>query len=168
MQSTGSFFRDKSTTFGSLIGVSSILELSRRSLRGSKTEVLKRKKKGNKSSWSSWLWCVCWRSGLDADTQQNGASLADFLAEERKAASQTRRNQSLPLYGPDDEFLLAQSQSMLHPNSLFVNGSIAPPPGCLTPSLETERESRGLSHSSNGVASLTQLFTCVCGHATPG
>ncbi|KAA8516437.1 hypothetical protein F0562_016730 [Nyssa sinensis] len=33
-ESTGSFFRDESITLGSLIGVSSILELSRRSIRG--------------------------------------------------------------------------------------------------------------------------------------
>ncbi|KAK4286523.1 hypothetical protein QN277_003069 [Acacia crassicarpa] len=118
-ESTGSFFPERSRTLGSLIGVSSILELSRRSVRGIRTQVLKRKK-GEKSNWRTWLGCSCWRRH---GKEKNVASLAHFLAEERKAAVENRRDQSsVPIYGPDDEFVLAQTRNMGHSNSLFVNG----------------------------------------------
>ncbi|KAF7823616.1 60S Ribosomal protein [Senna tora] len=190
-QSTGSFFLDKSTTLGSLLGVSSILELSRRSLRGVKAEVLKSKKNiGNKSNWTSCLslMCVCSRkTSLHDDDDDNGekveengaSSLGDFLAGERRAANESRRNQSiLPMYGPEDEFVLAQTQSVDddEPNSLFVNGSIAPPLEGFMPrkSFERDGESRGLSthrnnNNNNRFGSLVKLFLCASyQQAVPG
>ncbi|XP_038904633.1 uncharacterized protein LOC120090965 isoform X4 [Benincasa hispida] len=44
-ESTASFYHDKSITLGSLIGVSSIFELSQRSTEGNKVEILEDKKK---------------------------------------------------------------------------------------------------------------------------
>ncbi|XP_028757108.1 uncharacterized protein At3g17950-like [Neltuma alba] len=159
-ESTGSFFPDKSRTLGSLIGVSSILELSRRSLRGVKTQVLKRKT-GEKSNWRSWLGCSCWRTSHDAGNEgkeKNVASLGHFLAEERKAAIENRRNQSIPIYGPDDEFVLAQTQNTGHSNSLFVNGNVAPP-NWVHPKRERKR---GGSTQINGFGSLAALFSFAC------
>ncbi|GAV57917.1 hypothetical protein CFOL_v3_01453 [Cephalotus follicularis] len=126
-ESTGSFFHDRSITLGSLIGVSSILELSkrslRRSLRGRKAEVLKEKKSNNKSR--TWLFSLCSRDSTDAENVNNPLSLGHFLAVERRASNGCRRNQSPDFFGPDDELVLAHTNTQ--PNSLFVNGRIAPP-----------------------------------------
>ncbi|KAI4334518.1 hypothetical protein L6164_019201 [Bauhinia variegata] len=158
-ESTGSFFPDKSTTFGNLIGVSTILELSRRSIRGVKTQVLNNKK-GNKcsSKYRTWLFCLCSSSTADADADQNDKnppSLGHFLAVEREAANQNRRNQSLPFYVPD-EFGLPQT--IAEPNSLFVNGTNAI--ALAPPRLSNEK---GESEQNNGLCSMAELFPCMCG-----
>ncbi|MCL7029750.1 hypothetical protein MKW94_029394, partial [Papaver nudicaule] len=67
--STGSFFHDKSITLGSLIGVSSILEFSRRSIRGGRAESMRK------------------------NVTSPPPSLGHFLQVERKAANSYRRNQ---------------------------------------------------------------------------
>ncbi|KAI3474088.1 hypothetical protein Pfo_028876 [Paulownia fortunei] len=65
--STGSFFHDKSITLGSLIGISSILELSRRSTRGRIAEPV-RNKKNYKTK--TWFLSLCSRLSTDASCQQ--------------------------------------------------------------------------------------------------
>ncbi|KAJ1406883.1 hypothetical protein SESBI_24695 [Sesbania bispinosa] len=164
-ESTGSFFPYKSTTLGSLIGVSSIVELSRRSLRGAKTEVFKSKKE-KKYNFGSWLFCLCSRSrNPEAEDQNNNPpSLGQFLAEERN-----RRNQNLLIYGPHDD-LAGTGTNIEEPNSLFVNGTIAPPQS-ISPrqSIGTERESMGLGQgNNNGFGSLAELFSCMCGQVAVG
>ncbi|XP_027344241.1 uncharacterized protein At3g17950-like [Abrus precatorius] len=160
-ESTGSFFPDKSTTLGSLMGVSSIVELSRRSLRGTKTEVFKKKKKIN---FSSLLLCMCSRDrNPEAENQKNNPrSLGQFLAVERRVASENRRNQNPLIYGPDDELALAET-IISEQNSLFMNGTIAPPH-----SVGTERESMELENENKGFGSLAQMFSCMCGQAAVG
>ncbi|KAG4961347.1 hypothetical protein JHK87_037980 [Glycine soja] len=102
------------------MGVSSIVELSRRSLRGTKTELLKSKKK--------------------------------------------RRNQSLPIYDPHDELAWAETNNIAERNSLFMNGTIAPPHS-ISPrqSIGTERENRKVRQHNKGFGSLAELFSCMCG-----
>ncbi|KAH1154605.1 hypothetical protein AAZX31_18G137200 [Glycine max] len=91
-QSTGSFFRDKSITLGSLIGISSFLELSRRSTRGRMLTT-------------------------DAVSVNVAPSLGHYLVAERRAESTHRRNnQCSTIYGPNDFFPIRES------NSLFVGG----------------------------------------------
>ncbi|XP_061358620.1 uncharacterized protein LOC133302813 [Gastrolobium bilobum] len=86
----------QSTTFGSLIGVYSILELSRRSLRGAKTEVFE-SKKGKKFNLSSWLFSLCSTSRKSkAENNKNNPlsliPLVKFLAVEIRAANENRRS----------------------------------------------------------------------------
>ncbi|KAL2981957.1 hypothetical protein AAZX31_13G316900 [Glycine max] len=150
-ESTGSFFPDQSITLGSLMGVSSIVELSRRSLRGTKAELLKSKKKRfNFSSWSC--------------SKKNPPSIGQFLAVERRAANENRRNQSLPIYDPHDELALAETNNIAERNSLFMNGTIAPPHS-ISPrqSIGTERENRKVRQHNKGFGSLAELFSCMCG-----
>nr|XP_043622038.1 uncharacterized protein At3g17950-like [Erigeron canadensis] len=134
-QSTGSFFHDKSITLGNLLGVSSIVELSRRSLRGrrrvvSETITLGHDKRSNHpKSRTTWCFkfCLCPRDSIDIDIARNNTvPLGHFLEVERRAAHMNRRGQQSPLiYGPD-EIALAQPFGELS-NSLFVDGQIAPP-----------------------------------------
>ncbi|KAK3031724.1 hypothetical protein RJ639_035310 [Escallonia herrerae] len=109
-ESTGSFFHDKSITLGSLIGVSSILELSRRSMRGTSSEPLKGKRS---SKPKAWLFSLCSKLSTDAVSMNSTPSLRHFLEAERRAASMYRRNQS-PRMCSDA-------------NSLFVGSRVAPP-----------------------------------------
>jgi len=154
IQSTGSFFRDQSTTLGSLMGVSSIVEVSRRSLRETKTELLKSKKK-----LKFWSWCLClgWRSTNCEG--ENAPSLAQFLAVERRVANENRRNQSLHF-----ELALAET-NIAERNSLFINGTIAPPHSISpTHSIGTDRKNTEIKHANNKASgSLPQLFSCMCG-----
>ncbi|PRQ34027.1 hypothetical protein RchiOBHm_Chr5g0064221 [Rosa chinensis] len=133
-ESTGSFFHDRSITLGNLIGINSILELSRRSLRGRKTDQICKDKKSsnnnnNNTKFRLCCFSLCSRDSTDGENV-NGTktppSLGHFLAEERRAAiDEYRRNPQI--YGPDDELAMAQ-QATTEPNSLFVNGQVAPPP----------------------------------------
>ncbi|CAI0474881.1 unnamed protein product [Linum tenue] len=85
-ESTGSFFHDKSITLGSLIGASSILELSRKSTRGKKKikEPVKEKKGcGSKP----WLFSLCAKDPVRRlnNNAGSGPSLGHFLAVERRS-----------------------------------------------------------------------------------
>ncbi|KAL4571044.1 hypothetical protein LXL04_017794 [Taraxacum kok-saghyz] len=129
-QSTGSFFHDKSITLGNLLGVSNIVELSRRSFRSRRMSETITLGTNEKSNLKSKLWCfnfcLC-RKDIDVEIARNNTvPLGRFLEVERRVAHEHRRGQHGPMiYGPD-EIALAQpfgEQS----NSLFVDGQIAPP-----------------------------------------
>ncbi|XP_052184573.1 uncharacterized protein At3g17950-like [Diospyros lotus] len=166
-ESTGSFFHDKSITLGSLMGVSRIVDLPRRrSTRGMRSEV----SGGHKAGFRSRAWCfsLCPTDSTDAESTANNnnsnssnngnpPSLGHFLAVERRAANENRRNHINLLYGPDDEIALAQPESA--PNSLFVDGRVAPP--CSSPWLGSDGERRP---HGNGCG-VPVLFSCVCGQA---
>ncbi|OMO91241.1 hypothetical protein COLO4_18499 [Corchorus olitorius] len=137
-ESTGSFFHDKSITLGSLIGVSSILELSKRS------------------------------DTTDADqhnviANNNVPSLGHFLAVERRAASEYRRNLSPnTIYGPDHELALAQTN--YESNSLFVNGHVAPPQSSSCHNADAEsRKNGGLDNAGDYGHGVPVLLSCMCG-----
>ncbi|XP_022753832.1 uncharacterized protein LOC111302157 [Durio zibethinus] len=98
----GLFFHDKSITLGSVIGVSSILELSKISVRERKAEAT-REKRSNINRSKVWLFSLCSRDDTDADQNvnaDNAPSLGHFLAEERRAASDYRRSLSPTVHGP--------------------------------------------------------------------
>ncbi|CAJ1955740.1 unnamed protein product [Sphenostylis stenocarpa] len=152
-QSTGSFFPDQSTTLGSLMGVSSIVELSKRSLRETKTELLKSRKKLKLKLWS-WFFCLGSRSRNGEAEKNNPPSLGQFLAVERRVASENRRNQSLHF-----ELALAET-NIVERNSVFMSGTSLSP----SHSIGKERKSMEIRHGNNkGFGSLSEPFSCMCG-----
>ena len=161
-QSTGSFFHDKSITLGSLIGVSSILELSKRSVRGRKAEATREKRSNNNRS-KLWLFSLCSRDNTDADQNvnaNNAPSLGHFLAVERRAASEYRRNLIPTVYGPAE---LVLTQPNLESNSLFVNGCVAPPRTSSCHGADAEnRKNAGLGNDGNSYG-VPVLLSCICG-----
>lgn len=157
MQSTGSFFHDRSITLGNLIGINSILELSRRSLRGRKTDQTCKDKKSSKTNNNTTKFRLCFFSlcsrdstdGENVNSANNPPSLGHFLAEERRAAiDEYRRNPQM--YGPDDELAMAE-QAVTEPNSLFVNGQVAPPHPQSSPWFDSDVDRRR-----------PVLFSCIC------
>ena len=96
--------------------------------------------------------------------KKNPPSIGQFLAVERRAANENRRNQSLPIYDPHDELALAETNNIAERNSLFMNGTIAPPHS-ISPrqSIGTERENMELRQHSKGFGLLAELFSCMCG-----
>lgn len=151
-QSTGSFFHDKSITLGSLIGISSILELSRRSTRGRVCEPA-RNKKNYKTK--TWFLSLCSRLSTDAVSMNNAPSLGHFLEAERRAAGPYRNNACPTSYGVDD------FSHVSDPNSLFVGGHVAPPQ--TSPAYHETAFGRDLlSHRNADGPPL--LLSCLCGN----
>ncbi|XP_039003370.1 uncharacterized protein At3g17950-like [Hibiscus syriacus] len=147
MLSTGSFFHEKSITLGNLIGVSSILELSRRSIRGRQAEGTREKRSKNNRS-KVWRFSLCSRD--DTQNASNVPSLGHFLAVERRAAGGYRRGSIV--VGPDEP--APQAQPNIESNSLFINGCIAPP---RTTSLHVSDTDDGNSHG------VPVMLSCICG-----
>ncbi|CAL5192056.1 unnamed protein product [Lathyrus oleraceus] len=116
-QSTGSFFHDKSITLGSLIRISSFLELSRRSSRGRVMENSKDNKKNHKQK--PWLFSLCSNLCTDAVIGNDAHSLGHYLEAERKAATSYRRNQCPTSYNIPNRFSPIQD-----PNSLIVGSQV--------------------------------------------
>ncbi|XP_017625700.1 uncharacterized protein At3g17950-like isoform X1 [Gossypium arboreum] len=160
-ESTGSFFHDKSITLGSLIGVSSIWELSKRSIRGRKAEAT-REKRNNRSK--VWLFSLCSRDNTDAENvnnANNAPSLGHFLAVERRAASGYRRNHSPTVNGPDE--LALQAQPNIESNSLFINGCIAPPRTSSCHVADAETQKKGQLDNDGKTNGVPVLLSCMCG-----
>ncbi|CAL5424393.1 unnamed protein product [Camellia sinensis] len=159
-ESTGSFFHDKSITLGSLMGVSSIVNLPRRSVRGRRPEVSGEKKI---SKPKTWCFSLCPTDSTDAETVNNNTlSLGHFLAVERRAAIEDRRNHFPLIYEPD-ELALAQPES--EQNSLFVDDRVAPPDHSspwFGSDIGERRQNRGLEHGNGGYG-VPVLFSCMCG-----
>ncbi|KAF8402894.1 hypothetical protein HHK36_010986 [Tetracentron sinense] len=157
-ESTGSFFHDKSITLGSLIGVSSIIELSGRSARGKRAEALRGKKSYRSKTW---FFSLCSKASGDVQSVNNTPSLGHFLEVERRAAN-GNRSQNPIIYEPEE---LEQAQIVSEPNSLFVNGCVAPPQSSPWIDPDTGRRANGgLDHGNgNGVP---VLLSCMCGQPT--
>ncbi|XP_060201877.1 uncharacterized protein At3g17950 [Lycium barbarum] len=159
-ESTASFFHDKSITLGSLIGITSILEFSRRSTR--RRTIVEPKMRDNKKSNSNksrtWLFSLCSKLSTDAVSMSNinsAPSLGHFLEAERKAANERPNNNG---YGPDDFNQLSDNSNHVNNNSLFIGGQIAPPP-------PHDESRKGLfeQDNQNGHGG-PLLFSCLCGH----
>ncbi|XP_021720872.1 uncharacterized protein At3g17950-like isoform X1 [Chenopodium quinoa] len=162
-ESTGSFFHDRSITLGSLIGVSSILELSRRSIRGRRPEPLKVKKP---CKTKPWIFSLCSRDSIDVKSSTTSTpSLGQFLAVERRAANnEHRRNQSHNIEVPDE---ISMAQPIPQPNSLFVDGRVAPPQSSPQSGSECEDgNSGGIDHGNHHGHGVPVLFSCMCGQDT--
>lgn len=168
-ESTGSFFHDRSTTLGSLIGVSSIVNLSRRSTRGRSNGVMTEVQKNYRSK-TTWCFSLCPRNSTDAEStvmmirnsDSNAPSLGHFLAVERRAANEHNRTSPL-IYGPDEFAMTLPNRDQ---NSLFENGQIAPPqlsPWSGSDNVENrQRDNRELDHDVHGQGA-PLLFPCMCG-----
>lgn len=164
MQSTGSFFPDKSTTLGNLIGVSTVLDPTGRTVRGKKPESFDRKKPYKSKTWFS----LCTKACANRNSPDNPPSLGHFLEVERRAANVYRRNQYSIGYEHHD---FPEIQFSPKQNSLFTDGQIAPPQACVDGSvIQTQcsgadvegRPGRDVNHA-NGVPI---LFSCMCGQST--
>ncbi|KAJ9185199.1 hypothetical protein P3X46_004857 [Hevea brasiliensis] len=154
-ESTGSFFHEKSITFGSLIGVSSILELSRRSARRRTTEAL-RDQKNCKSK--HWFFSLCSKLSTDAVNTNHTPSLGHFLDAERKAAN-IQRSDGPIAYAPNDFSPVLHNSDM---NSLFVGGQVARQSSSSLGADGGRRSNTELLEHGNGYG-LPLLFTCLCG-----
>ncbi|XP_009790264.1 uncharacterized protein LOC107790918 isoform X3 [Nicotiana tabacum] len=172
-ESTGSFFHDRSTTLGSLIGVSSIVNnLSRRSTRSRSNGVITNVQKNYRSK-TTWCFSLCPRNNTDAESvmmirnndSSNTPSLGHFLAVERRANANGHRrshNHSPLLYGPDEFAMALPNRDQ---NSLFANGQIAPPqlsPWSGSDVENRQRANRELEHDVHGQGA-PLLFPCMCG-----
>ncbi|XP_004515621.1 uncharacterized protein [Cicer arietinum] len=93
-QSTGSFFHDNNITLGSLIRISSFLQLSRRSSSGRVMDHSKDNKKNHKLK-PCRLFSLCSKLSTDAVSGNDAHSLRHYLEAERKAAISYKRNQCL-------------------------------------------------------------------------
>ncbi|KAK9289804.1 hypothetical protein L1049_007964 [Liquidambar formosana] len=153
-QSTGSFFHDKSISLGSVLGVSSIIELSQRSTRGRTAETL-REKKNYKSR--SWIFSLCSKLTTDAVNMDNTPSLGHFLQVERRASSIYRRNQSPTIYGPDD---FSQVLPARDANPLFISGQVAPPQSS---GLGSDGRNNGEFFENGNGHGVPLLLSCLCG-----
>ncbi|XP_027070382.2 uncharacterized protein At3g17950 [Coffea eugenioides] len=159
-ESTGSFFCDKSITLGSLIGISSFLELSRRSTRGRIPDPLREKRSSYKSK--AWLFSLCSRLSTDAVSIKNTPSLGHLLEAERLAASIYRRSRSPLIYGTDN---LSRVPTAADTNALFVEGRVAPSRSSTHIGQYGERSlGEGLLQDDAYGAPL--LFSCLCGNLT--
>lgn len=98
MQLNCSFFRDRGITLGSLMGATSILELSGRSSRFRTSEASLRGKKSHQHHRHSkpWLFSLCSRLSTDAVRIETAPSLGYFLEAERRAAITYRKNNDPP------------------------------------------------------------------------
>jgi hypothetical protein len=145
------------------MGVNNIVELSRRSIRGTKTEMFKSKKDHNKFKFSSCLLCLCSRGRepeVAHNQKNNPPSLGQFLAVERRVANGNRkRHRSNHIFGPHDEL---NEINNAESNSLFVNGTIAPPLSVTQKErVETEGENMELEQQKNEFGSFGELFSCM-------
>ncbi|KAL6987597.1 hypothetical protein U1Q18_013342, partial [Sarracenia purpurea var. burkii] len=151
--SIGSFFRERSITLGSLMGVSSFLELSRRTIRRRQTKTSTEKKKNTYRS-KLWLFSLCSKLCTDAVTTSDAPpSLGHLLEAERRAAAEgiCRRNPSSPANGPYNSSRILPAPD---PNSLFDGGRIDPArrsSSQLDLDLDSDSDSNGEGRrSSNG------------------
>lgn len=162
-ESTGSFFHDKSITLGSLIGVSSILELSRRSTTGKAAETIRDKKHYKPKPW---LFSICSKLSTDAVTMNNNTpSLQQFLEAERRAANIYKRNQNPITYGSGN---ISHALPVTDHNGLLVIGN-ADAPDRSSPCTSSDYERRSneglFQHSTNGYGN-PLLLSCLCGPLT--
>uniref|UniRef100_A0A7N0UKA4 Uncharacterized protein n=1 Tax=Kalanchoe fedtschenkoi TaxID=63787 RepID=A0A7N0UKA4_KALFE len=149
-ESTGSFFHDRSITLGSLMGVRSILELPKRSVRGGhRAENLLLTRHSNNNNQKLKLantrislfsfFCSKTKSiqVIESSHRHIGNSSSNIIAaslghqlrtERRAAAVAVVTNEHVPspvLYGPEE---IEMGRPSSETNSLFVNGLVAPPP----------------------------------------
>ncbi|XVF08080.1 hypothetical protein REPUB_Repub06bG0195200 [Reevesia pubescens] len=159
-ESTGSFFHDKSITLGSLIGISSFVELSRRSTRRRTTESLKDQKNNYNSR--PWLFSLCSKLSTDAVDTNDAQSLGHFLEVERRTADIYRRNQTpaaAAAYGPGD---FSPVMLTSEPSSLFVGDQIAPRSNVALSAENGRKSDRQLLEHGNGYGVLLPL-SCLRG-----
>ncbi|PPS01912.1 hypothetical protein GOBAR_AA18767 [Gossypium barbadense] len=153
--STGSFFHDKSIPLGTLIGLSSFLELSSRSsTRQRTTQSSTNHNNGYKSR--PWPFSFCPKLTTDAVyTNNKSRSLGHYLAVERRAATGNigRRDRNSVGHKPVGD--LSPVMLNTEQNSLFVNDRIAP-------RIDGRKSAdRGLLEHGHGYG-VPLLLSCLC------
>ncbi|WJX43208.1 hypothetical protein P8452_30343 [Trifolium repens] len=145
-ESSGSLFHHKSITLGSLLGISSLLELSRRSTRRREIGLLKENRKNNKLK--PWLFSLCTKLTTDAVSANHVhvPSLGQYLVAERRARSNFRRSQRTFIHGHNACSPVQES------NSPFVGGQVA----------LSGREANRALQQNNGYGTLIP-FSFLCG-----
>ncbi|XP_010937640.1 uncharacterized protein [Elaeis guineensis] len=161
--STASFFHDRSITLGSLIGITSIFELSRRSLKRSRKQDTTRGKNSQKNkTWFSF----CIKARLKRVVAGNAPSLGHFLEVERRAGNAHRRDRGPLTYELDG---LPEDQSNAEANSLLANGLIVPPQVdgngalALVGDVKKSNSTRSLGHDDG--CCLALMFPCMGGRS---
>ncbi|TYG96922.1 hypothetical protein ES288_A11G392000v1 [Gossypium darwinii] len=154
-ESTGSFFHDKSIPLGTLIGLSSFLELSSRSsTRQRTTQSSTNHNNGYKSR--PWPFSFCPKLTADAVyTNNKSRSLGHYLAVERRAATGNigRRDRNSVGHKPVGD--LSPVMLNTEQNSLFVNDRIAP-------RIDGRKSAdRGLLEHGHGYG-VPLLLSCLC------
>lgn len=163
LQSTGSFFQDRSITLGSLIGITSIFELSSRSLKRSRKQDTSRGKKSQKNN--TWFSCFT-RAQLKSVVAGNAPSLDHFLEVERRASHAHRRNRRPITY---ELVGLHENGSNAEANSLFANGLTVPPQVdgngalVLVGDVKKSNSTRSLCHDDG--CCLALMFPCLGGRS---
>ncbi|XP_050383289.1 uncharacterized protein LOC126800047 [Argentina anserina] len=162
-ESTGSLFHDNGITLGSLIGVSSIFDLSRRSSMGRTVETSKNKKNCKSKHW---LFSLCSKLTPEDVHVSNTPSLGHFLEAERRGSTNSNRRIHSPgpiKYGPDD---FSPAAAVSEANELFVDGVVA----AAQTSSVSENADNGGTRSNNrelidyGSGFRTPLLvSCLCG-----
>ncbi|KAL9256253.1 hypothetical protein AKJ16_DCAP17919 [Drosera capensis] len=96
--STESFYQDRSISLGNLIGISTILHISRISTRGNRPVSANTNSKKNINGRFTWLFTLCLKPACNDHTRTtDNKSLASFLEQERRETSfPCTRSQTLP------------------------------------------------------------------------
>ncbi|GAU28048.1 hypothetical protein TSUD_265060 [Trifolium subterraneum] len=155
-ESSGSLFHNKSITLGSLLGISSLLELSRRSSRRREIGALKENRK-NINKLKPWLFSLCTKLTTDAVSANHVhvPSLGQYLMAERRARSIFRRNQRTFIHGHNACSPVQES------NSPFVGDQVdLSSPASL--SEDSRREPNRALQRNNGYGTLIS-FASLCG-----
>ncbi|MED6131925.1 hypothetical protein PIB30_014637 [Stylosanthes scabra] len=165
-ESTGTFFHDRGITLGSLIGISSFLQLSRRSTTTTMEEPPSsnnKKKNHHKLMKPYWLFSLCSKLNTDAvivHSDADAPSLGQYLEAERRAAAAAarnnqRRNQCQEIYVPNDFDTIQYSNSLFHGDQVAAVQS--------PDSLDEEEEANREWEQSNNRFGVTIVFPCLCG-----
>ncbi|XP_047307369.1 uncharacterized protein At3g17950 [Impatiens glandulifera] len=119
-ESSGSFFHERSVTLGRLIGISSLLELSRRSIRARQSENPMNDKRNCRTR--SWFFSLCSKVSTDAASMNINPtpSLGYFLQAERRAADIYRGNSPPRVVN----YVAANTSTTL--DALFLEDHVAP------------------------------------------
>ncbi|KAK6942952.1 hypothetical protein RJ641_028329 [Dillenia turbinata] len=153
-ESIGSFYNEKSITLGSLIGISSILELSRRPERRRAIERL-RNKKTHKSR--AWFFSLCSKLSMENVSINDTPSLAQFLEAERLAANASRRNQTPT---NDSHLFSVLPVSIRRPR--FMHGAVNPG----IAEVGRSRFKAVMNHANGYGIPISPLLSCLCGQIT--
>nr|GLL26831.1 uncharacterized protein At3g17950-like isoform X1 [Ipomoea trifida] len=107
-QSTGSFFRDNSITLGSLMGISNLVELSRRSSTRRTRQPLRSESSVVKSK-KTCLFSLCYRLNISGDEVDMKTAMAPSLGY----LLEVERRASARFYQPNHQFSADSSSSHL-------------------------------------------------------
>lgn len=176
----GSFFRDRSITLGSLIGIASLFDMSNRSLRRrpENSSRIKKNRNGNHRAAKHWFSSLCTKAQLSGEVAGSAPSLGHFLEAERRAsdAHRTSRRTGVTIAYELEE-LAPGRHSGSEPNSLFSDGRILPPAsnrdgrndlvGVGKANMELNSSQSGISEGFWGLRSIHRFALsspCMSGH----